>query len=131
MSNEAKRLAFNDAIEHGLVRITFDPSHKDATVPEHLRAQTHVVFQYGYGLVVPIPDLLVTEHGVSATLSFNRRPAYTFVPWSAVFALTDESGHVETWGSDAPRAFIEMAVDAIAAHPARGLLHLVKGGKPS
>lgn len=130
MNSEAKRLAFENALVHGLVRITFDPSHKDVTVPAHLRGLPHVTLEYGYGLVIPIPDLIVTEHGVSATLSFNRAPQYTFVPWGAVFVVTDESGYARTWPDDVPQA-VRDGDAADAPHPVRGLLHLVKGGKPS
>ena len=32
----------------------------------------------------PIPDLEITDDGISATLSFNQRQHKTFVPWVAV-----------------------------------------------
>ena len=42
------------------------------------------VLVYGLDLATPIEDLLVTDEGVSATLSFQRTPTDTFVPWTAL-----------------------------------------------
>jgi hypothetical protein len=44
------------------------------------------VLSYGLDMPVPIPDLEVTDSGISATLSFSREPFKTFVPWEAVLA---------------------------------------------
>jgi hypothetical protein len=51
-----------------------------------------VHLEYGLDMAVPITDLVVTENGVAATLSFSREPYHTFVPWKAVvgFACEDE-----------------------------------------
>lgn len=129
MSAAAKRLAFDRALAHGNVSVMFNPSHASVVIPERLRAQAHVVLEYGYDLAVPIPDLTVSAHGVSATLSFDRRPSLTFVPWEAVFAIDWSDGRREVWGSDVPLSVRESNVAHL--HSARGLLHLVKGGKPS
>jgi len=57
-------------------------------VPEHLKNEAHLVLQYGHDLPIPIPDLQIDEHGVSATLSFARIPWSTVIPWSAVYVVT-------------------------------------------
>jgi|WetSurMetagenome_2_1015567.scaffolds.fasta_scaffold293424_2 hypothetical protein len=42
------------------------------------------VIVYGLNQPNPIPDLVVLDTGISATLSFLRTPTPTFVPWAAV-----------------------------------------------
>lgn len=43
-----------------------------------------LIVEYGLSLPVPIPELHVDEAGIRATLSFNRTPHATFIPWAAV-----------------------------------------------
>ena len=45
------------------------------------------VLVYGLDMAIPIDDLEVTDEGISATLSFQRTPMPTFVPWDAVVAI--------------------------------------------
>jgi hypothetical protein len=75
-------------------------------VPEAFRRQPQLILQYGLDMPVPIPDLDVTDEGVTATLSFSRSPHKTHVPWSAVFlvGLTDgqELLKAETYQEDVP-----------------------------
>jgi hypothetical protein len=65
-------------------------------VPDHLRTPEwlagEAVIRLDYGLDMPIPidDLSVTCEGVSATLSFDRSPHHTHVPWEAVVAVWGE-----------------------------------------
>lgn len=42
---------------------------------------------YGLDQPTPIPDLVVDDEGIRATLSFSRTPCETFVPWLAVVAM--------------------------------------------
>lgn len=51
---------------------------------------------------IPITDLEVTEAGVSATLSFSRIPHRTYIPWSAVYAVTCTNGCGVLYGEDIP-----------------------------
>lgn len=46
-----------------------------------------VYIQYGVNLVRPITDLNIGSDGVSATLSFNRKPFKTFIPWVAINSM--------------------------------------------
>ena len=80
--------------------------------PPHLRAEAHLVLQYGHDLPIPIPDLEVDEHGVRATLSFSRNPQLTFVPWSAVYVVTCNDGRGVLYHEDVPED-----VSIVATHP--------------
>jgi hypothetical protein len=51
---------------------------------------------------IPITDLEVTDAGVSATLSFSRVPHRTYVPWSAVYAVTCTNGCGVLYREDIP-----------------------------
>jgi stringent starvation protein B len=51
---------------------------------------------------IPIMDLEVTEAGVSATLSFSRVSRRTYVPWSAVYAVTCTNGCGVLYREDVP-----------------------------
>lgn len=46
-----------------------------------------VIFEYGLDMPISIPDLKVTDKGIEATLSIQRTPYLTFVPWEAVIDL--------------------------------------------
>ncbi len=72
------------------VYVNFDPRRDGVVAPPQLKRQPRVVLQYGMNMAIPIPDLDVGEEGIGATLSFDRTPTWTFVPWSAVFAIVSQ-----------------------------------------
>ncbi len=74
------------ALHQRAALVTFHPA--SAVVPKHLRNDAKLSFLYGDGLPIPIADLEVSEEGLRATLSFDRTPHETFVPWSAVIAIS-------------------------------------------
>jgi hypothetical protein len=51
---------------------------------------------------IPIVDLEVTDAGLSGTLSFSRVPHRTYVPWSAVYAITSTNGCGILYREDIP-----------------------------
>jgi hypothetical protein len=62
-------------------------------LPAHVMPtdEKSTVLLYGLDLhPLPIPDLEVTAEGIRATLSFNRTPHKTFVPWGALVAVRAE-----------------------------------------
>jgi hypothetical protein len=71
-------------------------------VPAPFAAQAHLVLQYGRNMPIPISDLEVTEAGVSATLSFSRVSHRTYVPWSAVYAVSCTNGCGVLYREDLP-----------------------------
>jgi hypothetical protein len=85
------------------VFVNFDPRRDGVVVPPHLKRQPRVVLQYGLNMRIPIPDLDVGEEGIGATLSFDRMPTWTFVPWSAVFAIISQDQRGMLWEGDLPR----------------------------
>ena len=78
---------FEHLLCHNGVALALDPSIPGVELPPHLLNKPHVVLLYELDPVVPIPDLVVTTEGIRATLSFDRTPFATFVPWCAVLAM--------------------------------------------
>lgn len=82
--------------------VHLDPRRDGVSVPDRFRKQPQLVLQLGLNMAVRIPDLEVTEEGITATLSFNRTPHWCGVPWAAVFALVGEDGRGMVWPDDVP-----------------------------
>ena len=99
-------------MQEGRPSLHLDARRPGVIVPAHLRAEPHLVLQYGHDLPIPIPDLEVDEHGVRATLSFSKNPQRTVVPWSAVYVVTCDDGRGVLYHEDVPED-----VSIIATHP--------------
>lgn len=90
-------------LETAWVYVHLDPRCDGVVVPEYFRTQPRLVLQYGFNMPVPIQDLKVDERGISATLSFRQTPQATFIPWAAVFALSDGDKRGMVWEEDVPK----------------------------
>jgi len=99
----SKQEAFLTLLSEGWVALHLDARRPGVVVPAPFSSQAQLVLQYGRSMPIPIPDLEVTAAGVSATLSFSRVPHRTYVPWSAVFAVTCTNGCGAIYREDAPR----------------------------
>lgn len=71
-----------------------------AQVPAHLKHKKYLVFQFGYNLPVHIPDMRVTDSGISGTLSFKGIPHFVSIPWEACMALVDNQGKGQIYDQD-------------------------------
>jgi stringent starvation protein B len=89
-------------LEQATVFVHIDPRAAEVFVPPWFKRQPQLVLQIGLNMPVPIPDLDVSDHGLSCTLSFNRSPFHCRIPWAAVFALVGESGRGMVWPDDVP-----------------------------
>jgi hypothetical protein len=98
-SKKEVMLALLDRAE---ARVHLDARHAGVQLPERFRSEAHLRLDYGYGFQPPIPDLTVDDQGISATLSFNRTPFRTFVPWAAVYLIADFDGNGAVWQEDIP-----------------------------
>jgi len=108
----SKHEAFLALLQEGWTSLHLDARRPGVIVPPHLRAEPHLVLQYGHDLPIPIPDLEVDEHGVRATLSFSKSPQRTFVPWTSVYVVTCNDGRGVLYHEDLPED-----VSIIATHP--------------
>jgi len=89
-------------LEQASVFVHVDPRLAEVRVPPWFKRQPQLVLQIGLNMPVPIPDLDVSDHGLSCTLSFNRSPFLCQIPWGSVFALVGESGRGMVWPDDVP-----------------------------
>ena len=87
----------------GAVFVHLDPRVAGVCVPNDLREQPQLVLQFGLDLLVPIPDMRVDKVGIHGTLSFQRTPFPTSVPWDAVFAIVGEDGRGVVWPKSMPK----------------------------
>lgn len=85
MANEEQIELFNALLARGRVRVVVLPKCAGVVLP--LGDHTHVILDYDLNFEIPIPDLEVDDRGISATLSFDRSPFKTFVPWESVAAF--------------------------------------------
>lgn len=93
----------------GSLFVLLDNTAEGVILPLSLKDQIKVL-EFGYNLPVPIKNLLVDQDGISGVLSFARVPSGVYVPWHAVFAMSDHLNfHVGVctaamWpkGADAP-----------------------------
>jgi stringent starvation protein B len=97
-----KQEAFLALLAEGWTSLHLDARRDGVIVPAHLKGEPHLVLQYGHDLPIPIPDLQVDEHGVTATLSFKQSPSPTVVPWSAVYVVTATDGRGVLYQEDIP-----------------------------
>jgi stringent starvation protein B len=98
----SKRDAFLALLRAGWASLHLDARSPGVVVPAPFSSHAHLVLQYGRNMPIPIADLEVTEAGVSATLSFSRIPHRTYVPWSAVYAVTCTNGCGVLYREDIP-----------------------------
>jgi hypothetical protein len=68
--------------------------HELVVLPEFIKTKEWferkgvIHLEYGLNMPVPIMDIEAKENGVSATLSFQRVPHHTFIPWKAVVGMS-------------------------------------------
>jgi stringent starvation protein B len=99
----SKQEAFLALLKEGWTSLHLDARRPGVVVPAHLKNEAHLVLQYGHDLPIPIPDLVIDDDGVTATLSFSRTPYRTVVPWSAVYVVASDDGRGVLYHEDIPR----------------------------
>jgi stringent starvation protein B len=97
-----KRDAFLALLRAGWASLHLDARSPGVVVPAPFSSHAHLVLQYGRNMPIAISDLEVTDAGVSATLSFARIPHRTYVPWTAVYAVTCTNGCGVLYAEDIP-----------------------------
>ncbi len=69
----------------GVIIAILDRRFPGLIIPDYLRTEEGpLILRYDANPPIPIPDLELTQAGISATLSFQRSPYKTFVPWEAI-----------------------------------------------
>lgn len=94
--------------------VHLDPRPNDVLVPSWFKKQPQLVLQIGLNMAVQIPDLDVSDEGISCTLSFNRSPEFCRIPYSAIYGLVGEDGRGMIWPESVPS---EVAASAPGRSP--------------
>jgi len=120
----SKQDAFLALLREGWTSLHLDARRPGVIVPSHLRGEAHLVLQYGYDLPISIPDLEIDDYGVRATLSFQRTPHLTVVPWSAVYVVACDDGRGVLYSEDVPPDVTVIAARATSDAPPPDLQQL-------
>jgi stringent starvation protein B len=108
MASEQKRAKLIEMLGQGMVMIHLDARRPGVVVPRAHAGDRHLRLNLSHAF--SIPDFVVGEHLVSATLSFGGVPFHCEVPYEAVFAMSShvvDKGYV--WPADMPA---DIALDA-------------------
>jgi stringent starvation protein B len=89
----------------GSFLIRFDARHSLVKgLPARLQNKHDIVLHFGRNLAQPVTDLVITDRGVSGTLSFGGIQQLVFVPWTAVYVMAEGEGNDSVaWPESAPK----------------------------
>src|SRR6476646_7711672 len=107
MAQPSKREVMQALLERAEARVHLDARRAGVQLPDRLLSDGHVRLDYGYNFTPPIADLAIDEAGIHATLSFNRVPFSTFVPWDAIYLIADFDGNGAVWQEDIPADLLD------------------------
>lgn len=126
----SKKAVALDLLERTSLFVHLDPRRPGVIVPLVFAKQPQLVLQIGLNMAIAIPDLEVGETGISCTLSFNRRPHFCRLPWSAIYALIGQEGGGMVWPEDVPPEVVAQQRSAAKKEPParKPALRAVDGG---
>jgi stringent starvation protein B len=113
----SKKAVALDLLERTSLFVHLDPRRPGVIVPLVFAKQPQLVLQIGLNMAIAIPDLEVSETGISCTLSFNRRPHFCRLPWSAIYALIGQEGGGMVWPEDVPPEVVAQQRSAAKKEP--------------
>lgn len=103
--NSTKRNVVENLLaEGGRLLVRFDARAVGVAVPSSHAADYALALAFGYNLTPQIPDLEVTDDGISGTLTFRGAAHRCVVPWSALYAAHIEGRPADgiCWPSSFP-----------------------------
>lgn len=92
MNRSAKMDIIGQMLEDGHLFLHVNTSTPGVVLPANVSGKPNCILQVGYDMPVPIPDLLVTENEIFATLSFSGKGFHCNIPADAIFAVVNEAG---------------------------------------
>lgn len=79
-----KRDTIETLLEKGMVMITLDARHEEASLPEYLTSEPQLVLNISTRFNLPLE---IDDWGVHATLTFRGSPFHCEIPWSAIYIM--------------------------------------------
>lgn len=93
---------FSSLLQQGMTTIRINTKCNGVVLPNHLKDQ--LLTQLNWSVKFRIPDFQYDERGVRGTLSFNKTPCYTDVPWEGVWAMALAHGEkTREWKESIPK----------------------------
>lgn len=81
--------------EENYILIVVNPQVEGVKLPKHLLESNQLIgLHIGYRMAIPVPDLAISDDGISGTLSFSQIPHLCFLPWSAIAQVTVDDEHL-------------------------------------
>jgi stringent starvation protein B len=110
-------------LKTGVAMVHLDARRPGVVVPKQFVGDAHLRLNLSYRY--SIPDLIIDDRRVQATLSFGGRPFACVLPWEAIFGITSNaSGDGQVWPEDLPVEVVQTMADREA--PARPVLAAVR-----
>jgi len=121
-----KRETLLSYLKRGVAMVHLDARRPGVVVPAQYMGDAHLRLNLSYRYSVP--DLVVDDQRIQATLSFGGRPFRCSLPWPAVFGITSNAnGDGQVWPEDLPVEVVETAQQRPARRP---MLAAVKDEPP-
>ena len=79
-----KKETIENLLEKGMVMVTLDARHEEASLPDYLTTEPQLVLNISTRFNLPLD---VTDWGVHATLTFRGSPFNCEIPWSAIYIM--------------------------------------------
>ena len=79
-----KKETIENLLEKGMVMITLDARHEEASLPDYLTTEPQLVLNISTRFNLPLD---VTDWGVHATLTFRGSAFNCEIPWSAIYIM--------------------------------------------
>lgn len=127
LADEIKYQRFTDMMSRGAVYVHLDGRRDDVVIPDDLRDDAELILCFGHNLPVPIPDMVINQEGIAATLSFRRMPQRVKIPWAAVYGLASEEGSY-VWPESCPQDIQAVATTPESPPTKRPVFEVVDGG---
>jgi stringent starvation protein B len=115
MNKPGKLEVAGSLLEHGNIIVYLDPRREGVGLPDEYRKDTKLGLQVGLRGGY---RLTLAEKGIFCTLVFPKASGECFLPWTAIFAISDLNGQGITWEDDVPVEVYE--AQSKARMPKRG-----------
>ena len=79
-----KKETIETLLEKGMVMITLDARHEEASLPEYLTSEPQLVLNISTRFNLPLD---ITDWGVHATLTFRGSAFNCEIPWNAIYIM--------------------------------------------
>jgi len=107
-----KHDAFLELLEQGMTMLHLDARAANVDVPSQFQDDAHLRLNFSHRF--HLDTFEIDENGVVASLSFGGIPHSCNIPWTAVFAMTQQTtGASRVWAMDIPIELVQEVERAV------------------